>query len=154
MSPVLVLHGPNLNLLGVREPAIYGSTRLSDIDARLEALGPTLGLSIDALQSNHEGVLVDRLHAALEDGTRGVLTNPGGLTHTSVVLRDAVAAVSGGGLPVVEVHLSQPEARETFRHVSLLSGVVAGRVSGFGALSYELGLRALAHLVASPGPRG
>lgn len=142
---VLVLHGPNLNLLGRREPEVYGTDTLAEIDRRLLALGATLDLDVlPPLQSNHEGVLLDRLHAAIDAGTGGLLINPGGLTHTSVALRDAVAAATGLGMVAVEVHLSQPEAREGFRHRSFLSGVVRGRLSGFGPMGYELGLRALA----------
>lgn len=150
MKPrVLVLHGPNLNLLGRREVSIYGSSTLADIDAKLVELGPSLGVEVlEPIQSNHEGVLIDRLHAAIDDGTRGLLINPGGLTHTSVSLRDAVSAATGLGMSAVEVHLSQPEARENFRHHSFLSGVVSGRVSGFGALGYELGLRGLAAAIS------
>lgn len=143
---VLVLHGPNLNLLGTREPEIYGTTTLDDIHQVLSALAAQRGLAIETMQSNHEGVLVDRLHATLTDGTRAVLFNPGGLTHTSVVLRDAVSAIAPR-LPVIEVHLSVPEAREPFRHISLIAGVVAGRVSGFGPDSYAVALEAAARLL-------
>ena len=111
---ILVLHGPNLNLLGTREPEIYGHTTLSEIDEELSRMGQAHGLRMDAKQSNHEGVLVDRIHAALDDGTAAILINPGGLTHTSVVLRDAIAAVRRQ-IWVVEVHLSLPEAREKFQ---------------------------------------
>lgn len=145
---VLVLHGPNLNLLGHREPSIYGRTTLSEIDSELGQQAQRLGLTVECLQSNHEGVLVDRLHAALGDGTQAVLLNPGGLTHTSVVLRDAVAAVAPK-IPVIEVHLSIPEAREPFRHLSLVAGVVSGRISGFGARSYTIALEAAARLIQS-----
>ncbi len=136
---VLVLHGPNLNLLGVREPEVYGRTTLAEIDAVLTDRARALGVSVDCRQSNHEGVLVDWLHAARESSV-GVVINPGGLTHTSVVLRDAIAAV---GLPAVEVHLSNTEAREDFRRVSFVAAVCVGRVTGFGARSYPLGLEAL-----------
>lgn len=135
----LVLHGPNLNLLGSREPDVYGTTSLADIDSRLAEAAGAAGHEISSFQSNHEGELIDKLQEA--DGSMdGVILNPGGLTHTSVALRDAVAALS---VPVVEVHLSNIYAREAFRQQSLLSGVCAGVVSGFGAQSYLLGLDAL-----------
>lgn len=136
---ILVMHGPNLNLLGTREPGIYGARTLADITAELEALGAELGVTLEHFQSNWEGALIDRLQAA-RGQVRGVLINPGGLTHTSVSLRDALAAV---GLPFVEVHLSNVAAREPFRHTSLLSDLAAGVVVGFGPISYALGLRGL-----------
>jgi 3-dehydroquinate dehydratase II len=136
---VLVLHGPNLNLLGVRETAVYGTGSLDALIAGLDRLAAELGVGTEHLQSNHEGVLVDRLHAA-RGQVDGVLINPGGLTHTSVVLRDALVGV---GIPFVEVHLSNIHAREPFRRTSLLADVALGQVAGFGAASYSLGLRAL-----------
>ena len=136
---LLVIHGPNLNLLGTREPEVYGSTTLADISADLDALAAELGVSLAHFQSNWEGALIDRIHAARGE-VRGVLINPGGLTHTSVALRDALAAVA---LPFVEVHLSNVHAREPFRHTSLLSDLAAGVVVGFGPISYSLGLRGL-----------
>ncbi len=140
MHRILVLHGPNLNALGAREPQTYGHASLDDINRRLEGLGAELGVEVECQQSNHEGVLIDALYRA-RGRWHGVLLNPGGLTHTSVALRDATLAA---GIPIVEVHLSNPNARESFRHASLLSGAALGVVQGFGADSYLLGLRALA----------
>jgi 3-dehydroquinate dehydratase-2 len=136
---ILVVHGPNLNLLGKREPGVYGSTPLQGIDQRLEGLAASAGVELRIVQSNHEGVLIDHVQRALDD-CDGIVINPGGFTHTSVALRDALAATA---LPVVEVHLSNVHAREAFRHHSYISPVALGVVCGFGALSYELGLRAL-----------
>jgi 3-dehydroquinate dehydratase-2 len=147
MHRILVLHGPNLDALGTREPQIYGRDSLDDIDRRLRTLGAELGVEIECQQSNHEGILIDTLHRAREH-SQGVLLNPGGLTHTSVALRDAVLAA---GVPVVEVHLSNPNTREPFRNASFLSGAAFGVVQGFGAESYLLGLRGLAtHLAHAP----
>jgi 3-dehydroquinate dehydratase II len=136
---ILVLHGPNLNLLGIREPSIYGSVTLAQIDACLADLAEKQGSRVKTIQSNHEGVLVDVIQGAL-DVHDGILINAAAYTHTSVAIRDAISAVK---LPTVEVHLSNVHQREAFRHHSYLASVVLGQVSGFGAQSYSLGLQAL-----------
>jgi len=136
----LILHGPNLNLLGQREPAVYGHQSLEEINTDLKQLAVKLGTDIEAFQTNHEGVLIDRIQAATAEGFAGIVINPGGLTHTSIALRDAVASIE---LPVIEVHLSNIHARETFRHHSYIAGVALGQIAGFGALGYQLALRAL-----------
>jgi 3-dehydroquinate dehydratase II len=140
---ILILHGPNLNLLGTREPEIYGSLTLSDIDAKLIELGKEFGAELKCLQSNHEGALIDALQDA-QMWADGVLFNPGGYTHTSVALRDAISAIR---IPVIEVHLSNVYAREEFRHTSMISAVCKGKILGFGWHSYTLGLRALVELL-------
>jgi 3-dehydroquinate dehydratase II len=138
-SRILVVHGPNLNLLGSREPEVYGAATLAEIDRDLAARARAAGAELRAFHSNHEGALIDALHEA-QGWADGILVNPGGLTHTSVALRDALLAVAK---PVVEVHLSNVFAREPFRRTSLVSDVALGVVSGFGAASYRLGLEAL-----------
>ena len=140
MHRILVLHGPNLDVLGTREPELYGQVTLDEVNRRLADLGRELGCRIECLQSNHEGVLIDALHRARGEAD-GVLLNPGGLTHDSVSLRDAAAAAA---VPIVEVHLTNPYGREMFRQRSLIAGVAVGTVQGFGVDNYLLGLRALA----------
>jgi 3-dehydroquinate dehydratase-2 len=146
---ILVLHGPNLNLLGTREPEIYGSMTLGDINTQLIELGKQLGAELKCSQSNHEGALIDALQDA-QAWADGVIFNPGGYTHTSIALRDAIAAMK---IPVIEVHLSNVYAREQFRHTSLISGVCKGKITGLGWRSYTLGLRALAEMLEEVHPK-
>lgn len=139
MAQLLVLHGPNLNLLGTREPEVYGHDTLASIDAELKARAAEQGHGLASFQSNAEHALVERVQAARDDGTDFILANPAGFTHTSVALRDALAAVA---IPFIEVHLSNPHAREPFRRTSYFSDLAVGVVSGFGADSYRLALAA------------
>jgi 3-dehydroquinate dehydratase-2 len=134
---ILVLHGPNLNLLGTREPAVYGSTTLDQINAELAKIAADAGAKLDSFQSNHEGALIDRVHAARTDGTDFVIINPGAFTHTSVALRDAFAGVA---IPFIEVHLSNVHRREPFRHHSYFSDLAEGVIVGLGADGYRLAL--------------
>jgi 3-dehydroquinate dehydratase-2 len=140
---ILVLHGPNLNLLGTREPEVYGSMTLDDINMKLIELGKSSGAEVKCAQSNHEGVLIDELQSA-RIWANGVVFNPGGYTHTSIALRDAISAIQ---IPVVEVHMSNVYAREEFRHVSMISAVCKGKVVGFGWRSYTLGMKALLEIL-------
>ena len=142
MKRILVIHGPNLNLLGTREKNVYGTTTLAEIDAAMQALAKELGLELQILQSNHEGEIVSAIQSAMGKAD-GLLINPGAYTHTSVAIRDSVA---GTGIPCVEVHLSNIHAREEFRHHSFIAPVAKGQIAGFGLQSYLLGLRALASL--------
>lgn len=147
MKEILVLNGPNLNLLGKREPEIYGGLTLAEIDERVAALAVDIGILPRFVQSNVEGVLIDELHAAMR-WAEGAIFNAGAYTHSSIALRDAIAAV---GYPVVEVHLSNTDAREDFRRVSMIGPVCVGTVKGFGWRSYTLALRALAELIGEGG---
>ena len=143
LPTIFVLNGPNLNLLGTREPEIYGAETLDDIAGMLEDRARELGVRVDVRQSNHEGHLVDWLHEAGAEGAKAVILNAGGLTHSSVSLHDAVRAIS---VPVIEVHLSNPQAREPFRHHSFIAPAARGSITGFGALGYVLALDVAARL--------
>jgi 3-dehydroquinate dehydratase-2 len=138
---VLLLNGPNLNLLGTREPAIYGAATLADVEAMCRKESEALGLELASFQSNHEGRLIDRIHAARDEGVRFIVINPGGLTHTSVALRDALAGVA---IAFIEVHVSNVHKREAFRHHSYLSDIAEGVIVGLGTIGYRLALQAAA----------
>jgi 3-dehydroquinate dehydratase-2 len=139
MAKILLLNGPNLNLLGTREPQVYGHDTLADVEAMATRLGADRGVEVECFQSNHEGALIDRIHAARLDGIGWIVINPGGLTHTSVVLRDALAGVA---IPFIEVHVSNVHKREAFRHHSYLSEIAAGVIVGFGVAGYTMALNA------------
>ncbi|MFB0842108.1 type II 3-dehydroquinate dehydratase [Paenibacillus oleatilyticus] len=145
MKHILLLNGPNLNMLGIREPGVYGSLSLQAITDRLTKLAEELHVGLECYQSNHEGDLIDRIHAAYGQKA-GILLNPGAFTHYSYAIRDAISAV---GIPTVEVHISNIHKREAFRHVSVIAPVAVGQIAGFGANSYELGLRALVQYIDS-----
>jgi 3-dehydroquinate dehydratase-2 len=138
---ILVINGPNLNLLGKREPGVYGSETLVDLEKLCKAWGKEVGVSVSCKQSNHEGVILDWLHGASEEGIKGIVINPGGLTHTSVALRDAIAGI---GLPTIEVHISNVYARESFRHHSYISAVCKGSIAGLGFQGYRCAIQTLA----------
>ena len=144
MKKVLIIHGPNLNLLGKREEAVYGKMSLEEIDKSLKIKAKELNLGLESFQSNHEGEIVQKIQDAKESGFSGIVINPAAYTHTSVATRDAISAID---IPVVEVHLSNIYAREEFRHTSLISPVAAGQIVGFGSKSYILGLEAVAGLI-------
>ena len=139
MAKILLLNGPNLNLLGTREPQVYGHDTLADVEAAAKALGQSRKAVVECFQSNHEGALIDRIHAARLDATGYIVINPGGLTHTSVALRDALAGVA---IPFIEVHVSNVHGREAFRHHSFLSGIAAGVIVGFGVAGYAMAVNA------------
>jgi 3-dehydroquinate dehydratase-2 len=145
MSNILVIHGPNLNLLGKREPGIYGTLTLDDINARLQEWGRRHNVTIQTFQSNYEGAIIDELHKA-PDWAQGIVMNPGAYTHYSYAIRDAVAAVK---LPAVEVHLSNVHAREAFRHTSVIAPICIGQIAGFGDYSYILGLEAILNILTA-----
>ncbi len=144
---ILVLHGPNLNLLGSREPTVYGSTTLAEIDANLAEIAAKAGFSLESFQSNHEGALVDRIQATAREGCRFIIINPAAYTHTSVAMRDALAAVD---LPFIEVHLSNIHKRETFRHHSFFSEIALGVICGLGAQGYQLALTCAIEQLGNP----
>jgi len=139
LKRILVINGPNLNMLGIREPGIYGSLSLKAIEQNLQTLAAQLGVELECFQSNHEGALIDKIHESF-GVMDGIIMNPGAFTHYSYALRDAVSAVQ---LPLIEVHISNIHKRETFRHVSVIAPVALGQIAGLGAEGYELGLRAM-----------
>lgn len=140
---ILVIHGPNLNMLGKREPEIYGRKSLEEIDAELKALGQDLGLKVETFQSNHEGAIVDAIHQAM-GSCRGIIINPAAYTHTSIAIRDALAMLD---VPIIEIHLSNINKREIFRHQSMIADIVTARIAGFGSHGYLLALEGLAKVI-------
>jgi len=141
---VHVIHGPNLNMLGKREPDIYGAATLAQINQALEKKAGDLGIDLDAFQSNHEGEIVEKIHSLFENGSHGIIINPGAFTHTSVAIRDALLLMS---VPIIEVHLSNIYKREAFRHKSMLSDIVTGQIAGFGQYGYQMALSAMANMI-------
>jgi 3-dehydroquinate dehydratase-2 len=148
MARILLINGPNLNLLGRREPEFYGATPLSEIEARLQKLAAEMGHELASMQSNHEGALIDAVQRARDQGVEFILINPGGYTHSSVALRDALLGV---GIPFIEIHVSNVAAREPFRRRSFLADVAAGSIVGLGPIGYELALRAAAERLSASG---
>jgi 3-dehydroquinate dehydratase II len=146
---ILVIHGPNLNMLGRREPETYGYTTLTDIDRELKRLGPQWGLAVDTFQSNHEGAIVDAIQQSI-DSAAGLIINPAAFTHTSVAIRDALIPL---GVPIIEVHISNIHKREPFRHHSYMADIATGQIAGLGANGYYLALRAMADLVGASAPQ-
>ncbi|MDZ4164760.1 MAG: type II 3-dehydroquinate dehydratase [Smithellaceae bacterium] len=146
MKKILVLHGVNLNMFGKRDPAQYGTVTLAEIDNKLVELGRELGCEVETYQTNHEGAMVEKIHAAHQEGVAGVLINAGAWTHYSYALRDALAILK---VPIVEAHMSNIHAREEFRHYSVIAPIAKGQIAGFGLGSYLLGLRALADIIAA-----
>lgn len=140
MNKILLLNGPNLNLLGKREPDVYGSTTLKQLEEKIVALGKSNDTEVVCFQSNHEGEIIDKLHEANEIGVNGIIFNPGAFTHYSYAIRDAIAGIH---LPVIEVHISNVHTRETFRHTSVIAAVAAGQIVGLGMIGYELAFQAL-----------
>jgi len=145
---VLVIHGPNLNMLGKREPELYGKTTLDTIDRNLKTRGEQLGLYVESFQSNHEGAIVETIQSAFGN-YQGVIINPAAYTHTSVAIRDALLLLD---VPIVEIHLSNIDKRESFRHTSMIADIAAGRIAGFGAHGYVLALKAMAKIILTPKP--
>jgi 3-dehydroquinate dehydratase-2 len=143
---VLVIHGPNLNMLGVREPGIYGNTTLSEINKHLAELGNSLGINVETFQSNHEGDIVEKIQAARKKHS-GLIINPAAYTHTSIAIRDAILLLD---IPIIEIHLSNIDKRESFRHTSLVADAVTARISGFGAHGYAMALGAMARMLQTP----